>query len=90
MMVNFLKTVISSKGQVVIPKQIRDKLGLVPGTVLRVWVEGKKIILEPAKEPPKEIFVKAGPEITEQILKEAKSSSDKALKLLQDLGVSID
>ena len=72
-----MKTVVSSKGQVVIPKQIREKLGLVPGTVLRVWIEGKNIVLEPIREPPKQIFVKAGPKVTERILKEAKNSRIK-------------
>ena len=72
-----MKTVVSSKGQVVIPKQIREKLGLVPGTVLRVWVEGKNIVLEPIREPPKQIFVKAGPKVTERILKEAKTRAIK-------------
>ncbi len=81
------KTVVSSKGQVVIPKPIRDMLGLTPGTVLRVWVEGKKIILEPVSEVPKEIFVKADSRLVEKILSEAKSLSDKARKLLEDLGV---
>ena len=84
-----MKTVVSSKGQVVIPKQIREKLGLVPGTVLRVRIEGKNIVLEPIREPPKQIFVKAGPKVTERILKEAKNSSDKTWKLLKDLGVLV-
>ena len=84
-----MKTVVSSKGQVVIPKQIREKLGLTPGTVLKVWVEGKKIILEPMQEPPKEIFIETGSGITEKVLREVKVSSDKAQKLLEDLGVSI-
>ena len=84
-----LKTVVSSKGQVVIPKQIREKLGLTPGTVLKVWVEGKKIILEPMQKPPKEIFIETGSGITEKVLREVKVSSDKAQKLLEDLGVSI-
>ena len=84
-----MKTVVSSKGQIVIPKQIREKLGLTPGTVLRVWIEGKRVILEPIQEPPKQIFVKAGPKVTERILREAKSSSDKAWKLLKDLGVLV-
>ena len=84
-----MKTVVSSKGQIVIPKQIREKLGLTPGTVLRVWIEGKRVILEPIQEPPKQIFVKAGPKVTERILREAKSSSDKAWKLLKDLSVLV-
>jgi len=83
-----LKTIVSKKGQVVIPKPIRDQLGLAPGTILKVHVEGKRIILEPLTEPPPEIFVSAGSEITEPILKEAKSLGDKAYRLLKDLGVS--
>ena len=84
------KTTLSTKGQVVIPKQIREKLGLTPGTVFKIRLEGKSIILEPITEPPNEIFVEAGPEVTEPILEEAKSSSDKTRKLLKDLGVPID
>ena len=83
------KTVVSKKGQVVIPKQARDKLGLTPGTVLKVQVEGKRIILEPLQEPPKEAFIEAGSTITEQLLNEAKTTSDKSKRLLRDLGVSI-
>lgn len=89
-MVIILKTVVSKKGQVVIPKKIRDTLGLSPGTVLRVEVEGKRVILEPLKEPPKEVFVKAGSEITEPMLHEVKAGSDKVRRLLMDLGVEIE
>ncbi len=81
------KTVVSSKGQVVIPKPIRDALGLTPGTVLRVCVEGRRIVLEPVTEPPREVFVEARSEVIDAILDEAKSSCDKASKLLEDLGV---
>ncbi|HEW93794.1 AbrB family transcriptional regulator [Candidatus Geothermarchaeota archaeon] len=83
-------TVVSKKGQVVIPKAIRDRLGLKPGTVLRVDTEGKKVILEPVEKPPKEIFVDAGTELTREILREAKSSSDKIIRFLKDLGVEVD
>ncbi len=82
-----MRTRVSEKGQVVIPKEVRDKLGLRRGTVLRVRVEGKKVILEPVSEPPEEIFVDADPSKLEEILEEAKRSGDKAIKLLQDLGV---
>mgnify|MGYP000126624230 CR=1 FL=1 len=84
------KTVVSRKGQVVIPKPIRDRLGLTPGTVLRVRIEGKKVILEPLEKPPREVFVEAGPEVTEGILLEAKSLSDKTRRLLRDLGVRLE
>ena len=89
-MISMSKTTLSTKGQVVIPKQIREKLGLTPGTVFKIRLEGKSIILEPITEPPNEIFVEAGLEVTEPILEEAKSSSDKTRKLLKDLGVPID
>ena len=85
-----LKTRVSKKGQVVIPKQARDKLSLTPGMVLRVQVEGKRVILEPLQEPPKEVFIEAGSKITEHLLREAKITSDKAQRLLRDLGVPID
>ena len=84
-----MKTIVSKKGQVVIPKEAREKLSLTTGTVLRVQVEGKRVILEPLQEPPKEAFIQAGPDITEPILQEAKTTSDKAQRLLWDLGVSI-
>jgi len=65
------RAVVSRKGQIVIPKQIRDMLGLVPGSILEIRVEGKKIVLEPAQELPKGVFVKAGEEIMEPLLLEA-------------------
>jgi len=83
------KTVVSTKGQVVIPKEVRERLGLVPGTVLRVRVDGKRVVLEPVEEPPEEVFVEAGPRVVEEVLAEAKSLSDKAARLLRDLGVEV-
>jgi AbrB family looped-hinge helix DNA binding protein len=85
-----LKTVVSKKGQVVIPKEARDKLSLTPGTVLKIQVEGKRVILELFQELPKEAFVRAGSKMTEPLLREAKAASDKTQRLLRDLGVPVD
>lgn len=41
-------TTVSVKGQVVIPKNVREALGLRPGTRLVVDTEGDKIVLTPA------------------------------------------
>jgi AbrB family looped-hinge helix DNA binding protein len=40
------QTTLSSKGQVVVPKAIRDALHLKPGEVLTVTREGRRIVLE--------------------------------------------
>jgi AbrB family looped-hinge helix DNA binding protein len=37
----------TSRGQVTIPKRIRDALGLSPKTRLRVYAEAGRVVLEP-------------------------------------------
>ena len=44
-------TAVSSKGQVVLPKEIRDKLNIVPGIKLMVFSDGNSILLKPIPEP---------------------------------------
>ena len=46
-------TKVSSRGQVVIPKSIRDTLQLKSGEILEVRLQGRRIILE-ARETPRE------------------------------------
>jgi antitoxin PrlF len=43
-----LAATMSSKGQVVIPSDVRKKLGLTQGSVLRFLVEGDSVRLLPA------------------------------------------
>lgn len=84
-----VKPRIFSKGRIVIPKQARDTLGLKPSDMGGVeLLEGKGAIIKPAVKPPPEIFVKAGNEIVEKGLQEAKKADEvKNRKLLQSLGV---
>ena len=44
-------TVVSSRGQVVLPKNVRDSLALVPGAKLMVLSDGESILLKPIKKP---------------------------------------
>jgi AbrB family looped-hinge helix DNA binding protein len=39
-----MKTIVSEKGQITIPKKIRDKLGITPGTVLEVDTDRGRLI----------------------------------------------
>ena len=43
------RTLLSSKGQVVIPKAVRDALHLEPGTEFTVKTQDKQIILQPVR-----------------------------------------
>jgi len=47
-----LSTKISSKGQVVVPKEVRTKLKIKPGTFFHVQIEKNNIILAPMKKRP--------------------------------------
>lgn len=44
-------TVVSSKGQVVLPKAIRTKLNLNAGSKLMVFSDGDNILLKPIAQP---------------------------------------
>jgi AbrB family looped-hinge helix DNA binding protein len=51
-------TMLSSKGQLVIPKPMRDALGLSSGMRLHVTIEGNKIILSPSPSPIDSLYGK--------------------------------
>lgn len=51
-------TSISTKGQVVIPKSIRDEIGIGEGTKLVVFTDGNNVLLKPVEVPKKELFKK--------------------------------
>jgi len=80
---------VSTKGQIVIPKDIRKKMGLKPGDKVKIEVlEGKKAIIQPIVSPPEEIFVKADNEVIENALREADEQDEaKIRRLLMSLGI---
>ena len=49
-------TTMSSKGQVVIPADIRDRIGLSSGTKLMILTDGDNLLLKPVQTPKIEAF----------------------------------
>lgn len=51
-----MKRAVGEKGQVVLPKDVRDYLGIKPGSTVIFEVKGKEIVIKPEKSG--EEFVK--------------------------------
>lgn len=79
-----MTTILSSKGQVVVPRSVRSKLGLEPGTQFDVRTDGDNVVLAPRtrrkaarlKRDPKTglptFVVPAGtPDLTSQFVRNA-------------------
>jgi AbrB family looped-hinge helix DNA binding protein len=54
---------ISSKGQIVIPKYLRDSLGLKDGSIVLVAKLENKIIIMPKPADAKDALIKSGQDI---------------------------
>ncbi len=79
---------VSSKGQVVIPKPLREKLGLRSGSRLKVTLENHRVILTPFTEPPPEILVEAsGDSVSRHLGSLRREDEMKVEALLRALGV---
>ncbi len=65
----------SSRGQIVIPKEIRKNLKIVPGKKLSIKEESGHILITPLPDDPVEAFCgifKEGPSLTEALLDQRK------------------
>ena len=54
---------VSSKGQIVIPKYLRDAVGLEPGKIALIIKDGKKLVLMLRPDDPLQGLVETGGEI---------------------------
>jgi AbrB family looped-hinge helix DNA binding protein len=60
-------TTLSSKGQVVIPKILRERLGLHPGSELLIRLKGKDVLeFKPIQRHISEMFGKGAPYVADQ------------------------
>lgn len=55
---------VSSKGQIVIPKYMRDAAGMKEGSLLIADIEGRKITLVAKPDDPLQALRKAGEELS--------------------------
>lgn len=46
---------VDSKGRIVLPSEVRARLGLRPGTEVEVATEGGRVVVEP-EEPPEQVI----------------------------------
>lgn len=67
-----MMTTVSTKGQLVIPAEIREKLGIEPGTKIAISVEGSRIVLQPVDKlrAVRELrgISKGGPSMTDELI----------------------
>ena len=75
--------IISSRGQIVIPKEIRKRLQIGPGKKLLIKAEGDHAIIKPLPDDPVEHFCgffKDGPSLTKALLAERKKERKRESK----------
>ncbi|MBP2636787.1 MAG: SpoVT / AbrB like domain protein [Firmicutes bacterium] len=80
--------VMSSKGQFVLPKEVRDKFKLGAGSKVKIIIDGEQIILKPRtisdelQDLIRADIAKDGKPVTEQTVKEYQVQLNKALDSL--------
>jgi AbrB family looped-hinge helix DNA binding protein len=73
-------TTVSTKGQLVIPSEMRESLGIGPGTRIAVTLQGARIILEPVSaklvDETRGLFA-GGPSLSTALKAERRRHKDK-------------
>ncbi len=70
---------VSGKRQIVIPREVRRRLRIVPGRKLLIKVEGDSAVMTPLPDDPVEHFCgifKEGSSLTECLLEERRKERD--------------
>jgi AbrB family looped-hinge helix DNA binding protein len=75
-MLNISTTKLSSKGQIVIPEEVRKELGLEPGTQFVVMGDGDVVILKKIEAPDRSEFLALAKKVRSQARKSGVKRSD--------------
>ena len=73
---NPLFVTVSSKGQLVIPAEMRATLGILPGTRVSITLEDKRIILQPVSDQLVDEtmgMLAGGPSLADELQRERRS-----------------
>ena len=70
-----IMTTVDSRGRIVLPQEVRERLGMTPGTEVEVREEGGKAVIEPEDDPERII------ERMEQLVEEASSARGETAPL---------
>jgi len=81
---NVQVTSVSSKGQVVIPADIRESMGITIGAKLIIFTDGENLLLKPIQAPKYEDF-KALFKESRKIAKKTGLKQADVKKLIKDL-----
>ena len=71
---------ISRKGQLLIPKYYRKKIGITPGCKVALSIDQNKLIVHALPEDPIEAshgLLKGGPSLAEELLKERRAEAER-------------
>lgn len=68
-------TKVDSKGRIVLPKEVRERLGITPGTEVDIHEEGGRAVVEPEDNPEQII------ERMEQLIAETPTDQGETLSL---------
>jgi antitoxin PrlF len=75
---------LSRRGQITLPKEVREKLGLRPGDVLLLKVEEGRLVLEPALPLSYEVYSE---ERLEEFRKAAEATPEEVAAFLEAWGL---
>jgi len=77
-----MKTTVSERGQIVIPKQLRTRLGLAPGQVLECWEERGRLVAAKAamSDPVTSVYgILKLARSTDELIAELRGPADEGL-----------